>query len=843
MKTFHWLAPLLIAWAFPNPYPEADLVLPAETRGKIEALATGTARCTGLATALKACPPQLLGQTTVAVGRGKSDLAFAGYSLALKSPAAVYLFAARVGEVELPEPWIATGFTAAWSLGKGGLSDSIYRAVFQAGPVRIPGHPGLEGGRFAIPHLLVIVPLDGDRFDTLIPPGVRQSWPAAPSTAAKPSAAFDAFARAKVKGQDLLLPDFSYAGYDHGRSLPEARGRRFPVTDFGAKPDDLADDGEAIQRTIAAAEGAGGGVVFFPRGRYLVNARMDLRKTLYIRRGGIVLKGEGCGEGGSIIHQIHPFETGVGPMDPRHYHLGDTVFYAQSPAEEAPLTGRPTLAEVTGTLAENPLALRVSDPRSLKKGGYFFLMNENIEVLLAMIAPHEPDADWLNFRKSPMTGEIHQIRGIEGDLVYLEEPLRYPVKAGAGWVLKPHAPIAELGFEDLAFMGNAHNRVVHHRNDLEDSGWSPLKMKGVANAWVRRCSFTDVSQTVSVNLSSSVSMLNLFILGNPGHHIPRVNYYTHGVLGGLMDDRAHFIHGPSVSQKAVGTVFWRCQIGPEEPLDSHSGRPFLSLYDRIDGGSLYGSTGGLRDFPQHLGKMVVWNLDHGRKKDGPSGPTYDFWKNDGADVFYNPIIVGLHGQRARFNEDHLECLESLGSAVTPDSLYEAQLALRLGAPPPWVAEAKADQTRLASGAFPAHFERSSPGAVPFLVPETFFVKALLEFVTAKAMRVWGTESNAFVMGDEKLSVTADQTYLRHGLYAGLAALYAIERRGHVIRVSTIAKGPGKAIVFEMGAEETKRPPGFERSPDVADFFAYAKAIGGMAAISEEGPGLRLEIPK
>jgi hypothetical protein len=49
----------------------------------------------------------------------------------------------------------------------------------------------------------------------------------------------------------------------------------FYVTDYGAKGDGATDDTSAIQRTINAAEAAGGGTVYFPRGIYIVGGALQ----------------------------------------------------------------------------------------------------------------------------------------------------------------------------------------------------------------------------------------------------------------------------------------------------------------------------------------------------------------------------------------------------------------------------------------------------------------------------------------------------------------------------------------------------------------------------------------
>jgi hypothetical protein len=53
--------------------------------------------------------------------------------------------------------------------------------------------------------------------------------------------------------------------------------RTFDVTAYGARGDGVTDDAPAIQRAINAAEGAGGGTVFFPRRTYLLNSAYPSR--------------------------------------------------------------------------------------------------------------------------------------------------------------------------------------------------------------------------------------------------------------------------------------------------------------------------------------------------------------------------------------------------------------------------------------------------------------------------------------------------------------------------------------------------------------------------------------
>jgi hypothetical protein len=50
--------------------------------------------------------------------------------------------------------------------------------------------------------------------------------------------------------------------------------------------------------------------------------------------------------------------------------------------------------------------------------------------------------------------------------------------------------------------------------------------------------------------------------------------------------------------------------------------------------------------------------------------------------------VGLHGKPVKLREDSVEANECPGAPVNPESLYEAQLGLRLGKLPDWVGSAR-----------------------------------------------------------------------------------------------------------------------------------------------------------
>ena len=95
--------------------------------------------------------------------------------------------------------------------------------------------------------------------------------------------------------------------------------------------------------------------------------------------------------------------------------------------------------------------------------------------------------------------------------------------------------------------------------------------------------------------------------------------------------------------------------------------------------------------------MVEIGLISGAPKEN-----YDFWRNkkvtgenyEDSITVLDPVVVGFHGASTTFKPDSLSYLESNGQSVCPESLYEAQLALRYGRQPNWVDQVKAEWIKL-----------------------------------------------------------------------------------------------------------------------------------------------------
>ena len=110
----------------------------------------------------------------------------------------------------------------------------------------------------------------------------------------------------------------------------------------------------------------------------------------------------------------------------------------------------------------------------------------------------------------------------------------------------------------------------------------------------------------------------------------------------------------------------------------------------------------MSNVPNHLRDLTIWNLNATKVKSDFNGGFFKWWltENDWWKIM-PPIIVGFHGagtvnfgvysetaggwaESESSSDLQTLYLESNGTAVQPESLYEAQLRERLGYVPGWL---------------------------------------------------------------------------------------------------------------------------------------------------------------
>lgn len=473
------------------------------------------------------------------------------------------------------------------------------------------------------------------------------------------------FVEAKKTGGEPVLPDFSYAGYRYSESaIPDIAGPLFRVTDYGAVPDDDGYDDEAIQKAIDAAAGAGGGVVLFPRGRFRVSPDQDKDAHISVSSSRIVLRGAGAGEGGTEILMVN--------MKP-----GGTMFRLGPTSSES----RP-LAAITAEARRETFAVQVDTPAALRPGQRVVIKYQDPAYNAHYWAPLEIDPRWERvYKNGPPFHEVHTVASIDGNRVRFAEPIHFTIRMNAApFRLHSSDLLEEIGIEDIRFAGGwdtYSEEFVHHKDAIHDSAWTMLAVNRVANGWVRRVEFRNVNQAIHGDTPVAFTFDRVRFTGKKGHTSISTRR-GYGVLVRDSEDTAAHHHGPGFGYQGVGSVYLRHRMQPDQRIDSHGGNPYASLLDDVTGGVLDGNGGPYPNYPHHSHYFVFWNFAHRASRD----KTYDFWNIEkrNSSTFFRPIIAGLTSDRAVTFVDadkEIQKNESQGTPVTPQSLFEAQLQLRL----------------------------------------------------------------------------------------------------------------------------------------------------------------------
>lgn len=477
------------------------------------------------------------------------------------------------------------------------------------------------------------------------------------------------------------LFDYSYAGYQLGEvGIPNKfkHLKVFNVMDFGAIPNDAISDQEAIQAAIHAAEKNNGGIVFFPKGEFLVNVNPTKTNPIEITASNIILKGSGLGKNGTVITmKDHMLQR---TPDEAEWKVSYMFTFSSKKGEKEKAT-------ILNNANEGTFSIEVENIDVFKDAKFIQLeMPYNLEAAKESFEGKTPRPHWEKILEDGVTFiENHEIENITGNTITLKDPLINNIKTNYKWIAKPFFPLENVGVEDIHFNANFKDVFVHHKDFLHDNAWSIIDMQRVANSWVRRCKFSNVTGAVSLSNSYASSILMLLVEGNAGHKLTNVTQSSR-VLTGLIYDNSNNgqFHGAAMSHKTSGSVIWRVKT-PKQGWDSHADIPKNNLVDMYEGSKMTNHGGYHGNEPHHLKGLTLWNY----KRVGEPEMDYNFWSLSGRGMYWgfsvvNPNIIGLHGSKTTLVEENVGYLESLGSKVFPESLYEAQLKHRLGKLPNWV---------------------------------------------------------------------------------------------------------------------------------------------------------------
>jgi len=467
------------------------------------------------------------------------------------------------------------------------------------------------------------------------------------------------------------LPDFGFAGYEHSdQAIPDIAGPLFRVDDYGARANDALSDALAIQAAVNDCQLAGGGVVLFGSGRYILNddAATATSPRVRISSSGVVLRGAGSGKLGTELYSPREMQ----PVDPQDMWSGRSPLLVQP---EKPVKGSRS-AKVKAPAAMNTMILQLETNHPFKVGDRIALyLRRKGDQAASFVAPFSWDSGWT---VGVTIREYHAIQAVNGAAITLAEPIMIPVDQGSDWLIQEANFISNIGIEDIAFRGAWQESFKHHRSWRDDSAWRGIICSGVENSWIRRCSFQDMNWPILIEHSRQVTIEDVDMTGAQGHFGMQV-INTYGILGNKVRDFAGHHHGPSVQAGACATVYHACTWASDSSFDSHANNPYATLFDSCSGGmTLLGVGGAIENYPHHLHGLVIWN----QHVQSYSTIPVDFW-TVGYDKyprsFVQVMIFGMHGTMRIPEGKALFKNESPGTAVFPGSLWKVQRDARKAA--------------------------------------------------------------------------------------------------------------------------------------------------------------------
>jgi len=317
-------------------------------------------------------------------------------------------------------------------------------------------------------------------------------------------------------------------------------------------------------------------------------------------------------------------------------------------------------------------------------------VNQTSVTWTGLLGNHPVDQQWTVIAEPEglKVQEIHQLKKLrhENGTVYVDlmEPMHAPIHVDGDtlWAMTAFEHTEDVGVEGIRFLGNFHETFEHHKNAYHDSGFSALQFKGVVHGYIRDCIFQDVNMAVSLKYTAASSVLFTRIRGNPGHSGVTVEFSSHNFVGFSEDECGHW-HSFGTSHHAAGNVFHHVAWPGSTSYQLHASQPYNTLFDNVQAGWSTGHMGGnIRNYPNHLSGLVLWNFQvvaEGKALTGfplRDGKPQSFCGSGYSGCVIDAVVHGMFGALPKYTSmpnGSDPNSRGFGWPVEPTSLYEQQL--------------------------------------------------------------------------------------------------------------------------------------------------------------------------
>lgn len=462
-----------------------------------------------------------------------------------------------------------------------------------------------------------------------------------------------------VQIKDSVFPDFSYAGFEkNDEAIPMV-----PISitiSPGNKNDREAIQGAIDKLSTQPIVNGFRGAILLKRGEYFVDNMLKINKS------GIVIRGEGQGENGTILHSTNVIKHQTKPQAipfGKAMEIKDLSFILvqgqgsiQSQGERQP---------ISHTVRSAKTEISIEDARSFQVG----------DTILIRKTTNEKWIDKVNMDQYGWTpakyifNHRRVIKDIQGNTLIVSIPMvdNIFMDEGGGTVEKINIPgrLKHVGIENLRIEADIDGPTKEHNL------WTGIRFEGITNSWIRNVtalhfpySAITVAKNSDFNTFQDVAMLEpVSIVLSPR----RYHFNIESGMGNLFQrcyseaGRHDFV----VSSAKVGgpNVFFDCLAeGSKNDIGPHQRWSSGVLFDNISGS-----------------RLTAHNRGSAGSGHGWVGAQIMYWNSNSTQSFTveNPVnatnwCVGCTGAGLKGNGFWM----SDGHRVSPRSLFLEQLYQR-----------------------------------------------------------------------------------------------------------------------------------------------------------------------
>lgn len=466
------------------------------------------------------------------------------------------------------------------------------------------------------------------------------------------------FREFKKDSRTSQLPDFSYAGYHYGEAaIPHRKDRLFDVTKHGVVANSKADQTGRVQQLIDSVGKMGGGIIYFPKGRYLFNMNAQNKKGLQLNYSHVVIRGAGSGKDGTVFYNgndllqydknpwLSPFfiQTGYNLQGPEYFWGLDYPAEVKASLLKdkmwpGDINAPKILTTIVADAAKGDRVLKLQSAAQIKAGDVILIGMYNADdegtLIKELIKPYKKFADYHKVAnnagrlKAPSFQWLVEVESVINTAsIKLKQPLRQGINLLRKPVIAEAPMLTEIGIESIRIESAWKGEYCHHGCDKKDKygsqmmdyGWNAINYCRVTHSWIKDVTMADFTNPIYLLDSRNVTVDGLRMEGFDGHSGIKIYGHAADNLIQNIDFHANYTHILSGEGNAIGNVFTSIRYHPFERIpgdfdfhgfaDDRFAPPSQNLFENCTGMHQISGGGGPSKLPHTGNSNTWWNIE------------------------------------------------------------------------------------------------------------------------------------------------------------------------------------------------------------------------------------------